>query len=122
MLFACAGREKVEVDDSIPQEIVEGKALFLSNCKACHDTNMLAGMTGPALGLTVFQRKKEWWVQATQNFGKLVMERDSIAMELCVKYNLTTMQNYEYLSEKEILAIYEYVKWKTKKVKPELDR
>ena len=122
MLFACAGREKVEANDSIPQEIVEGKVLFLSNCKACHDTTMLADRTGPALGLTVFQRDKKWWVQATQNFGKLLLDGDSIAIAMYRQYHNALMQNFEYLSEKEILAIYEYVKWKTKKVKPELDR
>ncbi len=99
---------------------MEGKAVFLSNCKACHDTNVLTDKTGPALGLTVFKRDKNWWVLATKNFSSLITERDSTAIELYVEYKNVVMQTFEYLSEKEILAIYEYVKWKTKKVKPEL--
>lgn len=101
---------------SIDTNIEEGKILFEVHCSSCHDKNFNKQLTGPNLGETVNLRKKDWWISITKNNTEMLIQEDSLAMELYKEWGNVSMASFEEkLSNIEIEQIYEYVRWTTKK-------
>lgn len=86
----------------------DGKALFQSNCAACH--NPLKDATGPALK-DVDKRvpSKEWLYKWVKNSASVIASGDKYAVDLFNKWNKTAMTAFPSLTNEEIDAIVTYV-------------
>lgn len=86
----------------------DGKALFQSNCAACH--NPLKDATGPALkGKSAEVPSKEWLHNWVHNSGKVIASGDKYANDIYNKFNKMAMPPFPNLSDKDIDAIISYV-------------
>lgn len=86
----------------------DGKALFQSNCAACH--NPIKESTGPALkGVTAHVPSKEWLHSWVKNSAAVIATGDKYANDIYNKYNKMPMPPFPNLSEEEIDAIFTYV-------------
>lgn len=86
----------------------DGKALFQSNCAACH--NPLKDATGPALkGVDARVPNKEWLYKWVKNSASVIATGDKYANDLYNKWNKTAMTAFPSLSNEEIDAIVTYV-------------
>jgi predicted CXXCH cytochrome family protein len=86
----------------------DGKALFQSNCAACH--NPLKDATGPALkGVDTRVPSKEWLYNWIHNSSKVIASGDKYATDLYAKWNKTAMTSFPTLSNEEIDAVITYV-------------
>ncbi len=86
----------------------DGKALFQSNCAACH--NPLKDATGPALqGVDARVPSAEWLHNWVHNSGKVIASGDKYANDLFNKWGKTQMTAFPQLSNEEIDAIVTYV-------------
>ncbi len=86
----------------------DGKALFMSNCAACH--NPLKDATGPALqGIDKTLPPKPWLYDWVHNSAKLIAAGDKTAVDIYNKWNKTAMTAFPQLSNEEIDAIITYV-------------
>ena len=85
----------------------DGKALFQSNCAACH--NPLKDATGPALkGVDARVPSKEWLHKWIKNSAAVIASGDKYANDLYAKWNKTAMTAFPNLSDEEIDAIIAY--------------
>jgi len=91
---------------------VKGKALFNSNCAACHKLDKK--MTGPALR-GVEKRlyndeglDKEWMYSWIRNSASLVKSGDDYANKIYAEYNGSAMTAFPQLSDSEIDNILSY--------------
>ena len=96
---------------SAQPDIAEGKELFRANCGQCHNKNMKAASTGPALG-GVEERWADYpredlysWVRASQ---ALIESGHPRATELWNDYK-SVMQNFPTLTDAQIDNILAYV-------------
>lgn len=93
-------------------EAAAGKELFIANCAACHNKNMVDDLTGPALGgveerWADFPRKDLYnWVRHSQQMIKAEHPR---AVELWKKWGPTIMNDFTGLSDEQIEQILAYV-------------
>lgn len=86
----------------------DGKALFQSNCAACH--NPLKDATGPALkGVEARVPSKKWLHDWVHNSSALVASGDKYAVEVFNKWNKIPMPGFASLSDEDIDAIFTYV-------------
>lgn len=86
----------------------DGKALFQSNCAACH--NPLKDATGPALkGVDTRVPSKKWLHDWVKNSSGLVASGDKAAVEVFNKWNKIPMPGFAALSDEDIDAIITYV-------------
>lgn len=86
----------------------DGKAIFQSNCAACH--NPLKDATGPALkGVDSRVPSKEWLYNWVHNSSKVIASGDKYANDLFAKWNKTAMTAFPQLSNEEIDAVVTYV-------------
>lgn len=86
----------------------DGKALFQSNCAACH--NPLKDATGPALkGVDTRVPSKEWIYKWVHNSQALIASGDKDAVEIFNKWNKIPMTAFPNLKTEEIDAIIAYV-------------
>lgn len=86
----------------------DGKALFQSNCAACH--NPLKDATGPALqGIDKTFPSKEWGYKWIHNSAALIAAGDKDATTIYNKFNHTAMTAFPQLTTEEIDAILKYV-------------
>ena len=101
-----------ELDNEKGPDLVKGKALFNSNCAACHKLDKK--MTGPALrgvenrlyndeGLD-----KEWMYSWIRNSASLIKSGDEYANKIYAEYNGTAMTAYPQLSDSDIDNILAY--------------
>lgn len=102
------------VVDAVPDLTAnhQGKKLFKMKCATCHNTNMKADMTGPALG-GVMQR---WNGDTTKLYsfirnavGYINTANDPYAIALYEKWNKSVMQSFPELTDEEIDAILVYI-------------
>jgi len=91
---------------------VKGKALFNSNCAACHKLDKK--MTGPALR-GVEKRlyndeglDKEWMYSWIRNSASLIKSGDDYANKIYAEYNGSAMTAFPQLSDSEIDNILSY--------------
>lgn len=90
----------------------QGKALFKTNCAACHNRNMKDDMTGPALaGVEDRWRDypKEDLYEWIRNAQRLVQEGHPKAVKLYNEWNKTIMTPFSKLTDEEIEAILFYI-------------
>ncbi len=86
----------------------DGKALFQSNCAACHAVNK--DLTGPALaGVEERVTDKKLLHDWIRNSQKVLASGNKYFNDLYLKFNKTPMQSFENLSDAEIDAILTFV-------------
>ena len=85
----------------------DGKALFNSNCAACH--NPLKDATGPALkGVSGHAHGKEWIYKWVKNPSAVLASGDPHAKELVDKFKIV-MTAFPALGKEDVDAILDYV-------------
>lgn len=87
-----------------------GKQLFDSNCKRCHTTSNKK-LLGPGLGETVITETFDYFKRFTKNPNEIIQSGDKRAIEIYDTYNKSLMPAFDYLTDAEISAIYEYLKF-----------
>ncbi len=86
----------------------DGKAIFQSNCAACH--NPIKDATGPALqGVDKRAPSKEWIYKWIHNSSAVIASGDKYANDLYNKWGKTNMTAFPNLSTEEIDAVIKYV-------------
>lgn len=93
-------------------KITSGKKLFKTNCANCHNKNMKADMTGPALA-GVQERWSDYpitdlysWVQ---NSSKLVEAKHPKAVAIYTKWKRSPMPSFNGMTNEEVAAILTYI-------------
>ena len=92
--------------------VAAGDGLFKNNCAQCHGVNEI--VVGPALGGIEKRRPEKWLLNWVKNPAKIVASGDPYAVALYEKFGKQQMPSFQ-LSDKEVLAILEYVKSETGK-------
>ncbi|WP_340075529.1 c-type cytochrome [Leptobacterium sp. I13] len=85
---------------------VKGKALFNSNCAACHRLDRK--MTGPALAGVGEKYDREWLYAWIKNSAALIKSGDADAVAIWEEYNKTAMNAFPQLSNEDIDNILAY--------------
>ncbi len=85
---------------------VAGKALFNSNCAACHKLDAKA--TGPALRGVTAKYDKEWLYKWIRNSSGLIKTGDAQAVKVYEEYNKQVMTAFPQLSDADIDNILAY--------------
>ena len=99
LLFPCLGTSQ-EAD------IQAGKALFNTNCAACHQLNRKA--VGPALRGVTEKYDKEWLYNWIKNGTQMIKDGDPQAVAIWEEYNRAVMTNYPQFSNEQIDNILAY--------------
>ena len=110
VLIAIAPRAYAEVD---------GKIIFRANCMSCH--KMESKLTGPALdgaferimeakGFTE-EQSHDWLMKWIRNSRAVIASGDAYAVGLYNDFNKTEMNSFLTLTEEEILAVIDYVRY-----------
>ena len=87
-------------------DVVAGKALFNSNCAACHKLDK--DMTGPALRGVAERLEKDWLYDWIRNSSKMIKAGDPYAVEIFEKYNKTAMTAFPQFSDADLDNILAY--------------
>ena len=90
-----------------------GKALFNSNCAACHKLDK--DMTGPMLRGVTERLDSDWISSWIRNSSKMIKAGDPYAVEVFEKWNKTAMTAFPQFSDADIANILAY----TAQPKPE---
>jgi mono/diheme cytochrome c family protein len=85
---------------------VKGKAIFNSNCAACHKLD--AKMTGPALRGVAEKYDKEWVYKWVHNSAELVKSGDAQAVKIFEEFEKKPMTAFPQLSNEDIDNILAY--------------
>ncbi|WNM19357.1 c-type cytochrome [Flavobacterium capsici] len=94
-------------------DVAAGKALFNSNCAACHKLD--AKSTGPALRGVANKHKMEWIYKWVANSSAMIKAGDPVAVKLFEENNKSVMTAFPQLSTTDIDNIIAY----TSEPKPE---
>ncbi len=89
-------------------ELLDGKKLFAMKCAACHSFDK--GGYGPSLKDVTKRRNNVWLHEMITNGMKLVEKGDKDAVALYNQYNKKKHLNMEYLTNKQVQAIIDYLK------------
>ena len=87
-------------------DIQAGKALFNTNCAACHQLNRKA--VGPALRGVTEKYDKEWLYRWIKNGTQMIKDGDPQAVAIWEEYNRAVMTNYPQFSNEQIDNILAY--------------
>ena len=87
-------------------DVAAGKALFNSNCAACHKLDK--DMTGPALRGVAERLEKDWLYDWIRNSSKMIKAGDAYAVEVFEKYNKTPMTAFPQFSDADLDNILAY--------------
>ncbi|WP_395059517.1 cytochrome c3 family protein [Flavobacterium sp.] len=87
-------------------DAVQGKALFNSNCAACHKLD--AKMTGPALRGVTAKHDKTWLYSWIKNSSALIASGDADAVKVFNENNKSVMTAFPQLSNADIDNILAY--------------
>ena len=85
---------------------VKGKALFNSNCAACHKLD--AKSTGPALRGVADKHDAEWLYKWIHNSSDMIKSGDAAAVKLFEENNKAVMTSFPQLSNEDIDNIIAY--------------
>lgn len=88
------------------QDIAQGKSLFESNCKACHNVDQDG--TGPALAGMTSKYSMDWIIKFTRNYNDLVSECDCDAIS-AANSRPSMMNLFVNMSDRDIKKIFAYV-------------
>lgn len=90
----------------------KGKVLFKVKCATCHNSNMRADMTGPALS-GVLQRwdgdKTKLYSFIRNSQAYIANENDAYAITLFDEWNKSVMQSFPELTNEDIDSILDYI-------------
>jgi len=89
-------------------DILDGKKLFALKCAVCHAFDKDG--YGPALGGVARRRSSIWLYKMITDGMKLVEEGDKDALAIYNRYNKKKHPNTDYLSNKQVEAIINYMK------------
>lgn len=93
----------------------DGQKLFKQNCASCH-TITTKKLTGPGLeGVFTRVPSEEWAINWVKNSSAVIASGDAYGNKIFNEYNKTQMTPFEFLSDEEILAIFDYIKNPPKK-------
>ena len=96
------------------QDYDNGKSLFNQHCAACH--KMDKRLVGPPLQDVVELQGKDWTKEWIKNSKALIDAGDPHAVEIWEEYNKAAMPAYNFLQDKELDDIVEYLaSYKAKK-------
>ena len=96
------------------QDYDNGKNLFNQHCAACH--KMDKKLVGPPLQDVVELQGKDWTKEWIKNSKALIDAGDPHAVEIWEEYNKAAMPAYNFLQDKELDDIVEYLaSYKVKK-------
>ena len=87
-------------------DAVAGKALFNTNCAACH--NLDKKMTGPALRGVTGRHAKDWFYKWVANSSALIKAGDADAVKLFNENNKSVMTAFPQLSKQDVDNILAY--------------
>ena len=87
-------------------DIQAGKALFNTNCAACHQLNRKA--VGPALRGASEKYDREWLYKWIKNGTQMIKDGDPQAVAIWEEYNRAVMTNYPQFSNEQIDNILAY--------------
>ena len=87
-------------------DIQEGKALFNTNCAACHQLNRKA--VGPALRGVTEKYDRDWLYSWIKNGTQMIKDGDPQAVAIWEEYNRAVMTNYPQFSNEQIDNILAY--------------
>ena len=90
-------------------DIQAGKALFNSNCAACHQLNRKA--VGPALRGVTEKYDREWLYSWIKNGTQMIKDGDPQAVAIWEEYNRAVMTNYPQFSNEQIDNILAYTNY-----------
>ena len=93
------------------QDLDAGKALFRENCQSCHNGNMKAKMTGPALGGVEerWEGYEEDLYRWIRNSSALIAEGQPKAVEIANEYDNSPMTSFPNITDDDISNILAYV-------------
>lgn len=92
------------------QDTPDGKALFKANCASCHNKNMKADMTGPALGGVEERWESQELLYAwIRNSQAVIASGDAYAVNLYNQYNKSVMTAFPDLTDADIAEILLYI-------------
>lgn len=118
------------------EKMITGEQLFMSNCSSCHDPKMMEGKTGPTLWNVQERRSKEWLYAFTRNSAAVISQNENIrklekenrdfnpsildhidSYAECIynQWNKTAMTGFPKLTDKELNAIYTFIKTESDK-------
>lgn len=110
--LAKSDKKETKIIATIPPkhntELVDGKKLFSMKCAVCHTFDKDG--YGPSLKNVTKKRNNVWLHQMITNGMKLVENGDKDAVALYNQYNKKKHLNMEYLTNKQVQAIIDYLK------------
>ncbi len=106
-----AGWDLLHDLENTPQtkKITDGRQLYMTNCAACHSTDLKATQTGPALGNIHLFRSEDWLIRYTNSSQQMIAEGDTIALCLWEQWKPVIMP-YFHLTDDQIRSIYAFIK------------
>jgi mono/diheme cytochrome c family protein len=94
-------------DDTLTQKIKKGEQLYKNNCQNCHKIS--TDYTGPLLDNVTERRSKKWLYDFTRNPAQMIAT-DASALCLLETWKPTVMTSFESLTDKDLDALYGYIK------------
>jgi cytochrome c551/c552 len=88
-------------------DIEDGGKLFAMHCTPCHQ--LFKKAIGPALRESSAKHPSTWLLEFTKNNAALRAKGDQAAIDIFEEYNGSIMPSFEHLSDRQIMAIYNYV-------------
>jgi mono/diheme cytochrome c family protein len=101
-----AATEETVAPASTGGDVAAGKALFNTNCAACHKLD--AKSTGPALRGIANKHKMEWLYKWVANSSAMIKAGDPVAVKLFEENNKSVMTAFPQLSTTDIDNIIAY--------------
>ena len=92
-----------------------GEELFIKNCSSCHRQDNRK-LVGPGLAYSTTKYSKQWLIKWTLNSQALIKSGDKDAIKIYNDHNKSVQPSFN-LSEKEVLAIYNYIDNYNRKLK-----
>lgn len=88
------------------KDVIAGKALFQTNCAACHALS--AAVTGPPLAF-ITQRRDPKWLHTFIRNNTRMLQTDAYSCWLYHRYNKTPMNTFPNLSDANMEALLKYI-------------
>jgi len=104
--LAAGGPANAELD--LPQSAEKGEGIFQQKCSPCHTIGQGGRPTGPDLAGVTERRDQQWLVRMIREPGRLIAEKDPIAVELLKRFNNLQMPAFD-LSEADLQALLAYL-------------
>lgn len=104
--FAADGPAGAELD--LTRLAEKGEGIFQQKCGPCHTIDQGDRPTGPDLAGVTDRRDRQWLARMIREPGRLIAEKDPIAVELLERFNNLQMPAFD-LSEADLQALLAYL-------------